>query len=136
MKTYSELILLPTLQERFEYLAQGAKPTDITFGSERYVNQQFYRSQEWRHAKREAIIRDIGCELAHEDYPIQGRIYVHHIEPIILEDIHKSSSKLFDLENLICCSFNMHQAVHYGDKTFLDKYEFAERKPNDTAPWR
>lgn len=136
MKTYSQLILCTSLKDRFEYLSQGAKPTDPTFGSERYLNQQFYRSAEWRQAKRHAIIRDNGCELAHPDYPIQGRIYVHHIEPITLEDILNSSSKLFDLENLVCCSFPMHQALHYGERSFVDKYEYSERAEHDTAPWR
>lgn len=135
MKTYSELILLPTLEERFKYLAQGAKPTEETFGSNRYVNQQFYRSQEWAYAKRHAIIRDNGCELGLEEYPITGRIYVHHIDPITIDDIENASRKLFDLENLICVSFKMHQAIHYGDESFLEIYEWKERTPNDTIPW-
>lgn len=136
MKTYSELILFPTLEERFEYLARGSKPAEETFGSERYINQQFYRSYEWQHVKREVHIRDLGGELGLEEYPIHGRIYVHHIEPITIEDIVKRSSKLFDLENLICCSFKMHQAIHYGDLAFLEVYHYKDREPNDTAPWR
>lgn len=135
MKTYSELILLPTLEERFKYLAKGAKPTDETFGSDRYANQQFYRSIEWTQAKRRAHIRDNGCELGLEDYPISGRIYVHHIEPITIYDILNASDKLFDLENLICVSFKMHQAIHYGDESFLEIYKWKERTPNDTVPW-
>lgn len=135
MKTYSELILLPTLEERFDYLAQGSKPTEETFGSDRYINQQFYRSQEWSHTKRHAIIRDEGCELGLKEYPITGRIYVHHIDPITIDDIQNASQKLFDLENLICVSFKMHQAIHYGDKSFLEIYEWKERTPNDTIPW-
>lgn len=135
MRTYSELILLPTLEERFKYLAKGAKPTDETFGSDRYANQQFYKSIEWTQAKRRAHIRDNGCELGLEDYPISGRIYVHHIEPITIDDILNASDKLFDLENLICSSFKMHQAIHYGDESFLEIYKWKERTPNDTVPW-
>ena len=135
MRTYSELILLPTLEERFEYLSQGVTPTNETFGGERYMNQRFYKSVEWTHAKRHAHIRDNGCELGLEEYPISGRIYVHHIEPITIDDIDRSSNKLFDLENLICMSFKMHQAIHYGDKSFLKIYEWKERQPNDTVPW-
>lgn len=135
MKTYSELILLPTLEERFRYLAQNARPTDETFGSNRYFNQQFYRSLEWQRAKRLAHIRDNGCELGLEDYPITGRVYVHHIEPITIDDIEYASDKLFDLENLICMSFKMHQAIHYGDEQFLEIYKWKERLPNDTSPW-
>lgn len=135
MKTYSELILLPTLEERFEYLARGSKPTEETFGSHRYSNQKFYRSIEWSYAKRKAIIRDNGCEFGLENYPISGRIYVHHIEPITIDDIENALDKLFDLENLICMSFKMHQAIHYGDVSFLEIYKWKERTPNDTVPW-
>lgn len=135
MKTYSELILLPTLKERFNYLAQNAKPTDETFGSSRYTNQQFYRSVEWSQAKRKVHIRDNGCELGLSDYPISGCIYVHHINPITIDDIENASNKLFDLENLICVSFKMHQAIHYGDESFLEIYNWKERSPNDTVPW-
>lgn len=135
MKTYTELISLKTLDERFQYLSKGVKPTQETFGNERYLNQQFYRSLEWSKIKREAHIRDNGCELGLEDYPISGRIYVHHINPITIEDITHSSNSLFDLENLICCSFKMHQAIHYGDKSFLEIYKWKERTENDTIPW-
>ena len=135
MRTYSELITLPTLEERFKYLLEGKKPTDETFGSLRYANQMFYRSVEWSQIKRQVHVRDNGCELAHEDYPISGRIYVHHIEPITIDDIEHSSDKLFDLDNLVCTSFKMHQAIHFGDVKFLEIYQWKERSENDTSPW-
>ena len=135
MKTYSELILLPTIEERFKYLSRDSKPTEETFGSDRYINQRFYRSIDWQHTKRHAIVRDNGCELGLDEYPISGRIYVHHIEPITIDDIEHASDRLFDLENLICVSFKMHQAIHYGDESFLEIYKWKERAKNDTSPW-
>lgn len=134
MKTYSELITLPTFEERFQYLKQGSRVGDATFGSERYLNQSFYRSIEWKKARDMAIIRDGGLDLACEGREIFGRIIVHHINPITLEHIHSADSMLLDPENLICTSELTHKALHYSDENLLPK-GFVERKPFDTCPW-
>lgn len=136
MKTYSECILLPSFEERFEYLKLSGQVADPTFGGNRYLNQDFYRSQEWKLTRRDVIARDLGCDLAHPDRPIRTKIYVHHIEPITVEDVIRRSKKLFDLDNLICVSFNTHNAITYGDINLLTPSMPFERKPNDQAPWR
>lgn len=135
-KCYSDLIKLPAFEERFEYLKLDGVVGGFTFGGNRYMNQMFYNTPEWRKAKREAIIRDNGCDLAIPDRPISSRIYVHHINPITYDDIITRSSVLFDLENLICVSFNTHQAVHFSDAGLLIPTKPNERTPNDQAPWR
>lgn len=134
-RTYSELIKLKTFKERFEYLCIHSKIGEQTFGSHRYLNQQFYRSSEWRKARREVIKRDKGLDLGCEDHPIVGRVYVHHIDPITIEDLQQHSKKLFDLDNLISTSFDTSQAIHYGDFSLLEFKNFEERKPGDTKLW-
>lgn len=136
MKTYSECIKLPTFEERFGYLKIPGIVSEMTFGGNRYLNQQFYASPEWKTARRDAIARDLGCDLADPDRPIRTKIYIHHIEPITIEDVVKRRSNVFDLENLICVSFNTHNAIHYGNKDLLTPSKPIERKPNDQAPWR
>lgn len=136
MKTYSELILLPTIKERFNYLKCKGKVGDATFGGSRWLNQIFYNSDEWRMFRDEIIIRDGACDLAVEGYELKGKIYIHHIIPITKEDILKRNiSKLLNPENCICCSFNTHQAIHYGDENLLPQ-EPIIRRPNDQCPWR
>ena len=135
IRTYSELITLPTFMERFEYLKLGGAVGEETFGFERYLNQSFYRSSEWKSVRREVIIRDLGNDLALEDYTIRSRIYIHHMNPITSEDIIKHSDMIFDIESLVCCSFNTHQAIHYGCIDMLPQ-DPIERKPFDTCPWR
>ena len=136
MKTYSELILLPTFEERFEYLKLSGGVGMETFGANRYLNQIFYGTPEWKRARRDVIARDEGCDLAHSDRPIGTKIYVHHINPITVEDILNRRECLFDPENLISISFNTHNAVHYGDVSLLVPTSPIERKPFDQAPWR
>lgn len=136
MKTYSELILLPTFEERFEYLKLDSVVGWETFGAERYLNQTLYSSPEWKRARRDVIARDEGCDLAHPDRPIRTKIYIHHIEPITREDVLNRSPKLFDLDNLVCVSFNTHNAIHYGTANLLIPTKPVERKPNDQCPWR
>lgn len=136
MKTYSELILLPTFEERFEYLKLSGGVGMETFGANRYLNQIFYGTPEWKRARRDIIARDEGCDLAHSDRPIGTKIYVHHINPITVEDILNRRECLFDPENLISISFNTHNAVHYGDASLLIPSSPIERKPFDQAPWR
>lgn len=135
MRTYSELILLPTFNERYEYLKLNGAVAQETFGDRRWMNQIFYQTPEWREARRRAVVRDNGNDLGVEGWPIRGKIYVHHMEPITVEDILSRAPKLFDPENLICCSDMTHNAITYGDWNLLPK-EFTERKPGDTCPWK
>ena len=133
-RSYSELIRLPTFEERFDYLKFSAKIGEATFGFERYLNQIFYTSKEWRKFRRDIIIRDNGCDMAMEDYDIYGRIEVHHINPITVKMIENNDPLLMDPENVVCVSPNTHKAIHYGDKDLLPKGPI-ERKPNDMCPW-
>ena len=132
---YSELITLPTFLERYRYLRTSGKVGKETFGSHRYLNQALYTSDEWKQIRNHVIIRDNGCDLGAEGFEIHGAIYIHHINPITEEDILKRSPLLFDLENLICVSFNTHQAIHYGDESMLPITYFNERRPGDTKLW-
>lgn len=135
IKTYSELIKLPTFIERYRYLRLGGKIGEETFGFERYLNQLFYRDPHWRSIRDLVIIRDNGCDLACEGYDIVGNILVHHINPITAEDILHRDPKVFDPENLITTVLNTHNAIHYGDESLLIT-EPIERMPNDTCPWK
>ena len=135
MKSYSELIRIPSFEERFQYLRINGIVGEETFGCDRYLNQIFYKSEEWKRIRRRVIIRDNGCDLAWEEYEIKGIIIIHHINPITKEDILDRSSKLFDLENLICTSVNTHKAIHYGNEEMLPK-KIVERTMNATCPWK
>ena len=135
IKTYSELILLPTFEERFEYLKLKGSVGKDTFGHDRYLNQVFYTSQEWRRLRDEIIIRDNGCDLGIEDREIGGKIYIHHLNPLGVNDILAHSEYLTNPEYLICTSFETHNAIHYGDINLLPRNPI-ERKRNDTCPWR
>lgn len=135
VKSYSEVILLPTLEERFEYLKLSGKVGAETFGYDRYLNQILYHDPEWKRIRNDVIIRDNGCDLGVEDHEIKGRILVHHINPITIEDVKLRRYCVFDLNNLICTSHDTHNAIHYGDVNLLPKNPI-ERKPNDTCPWR
>lgn len=134
-KTYSELITISSFEERFEYLSLSGIVGDITFGGHRYLNQKLYQSPEWKCIKSKVILRDNGCDLAHEDYPIEGHIYIHHINPISIEDILERRSCVFDLENLISTSSITHNAIHYGSEELLPRGPIVRTK-NDTCPWR
>ena len=136
IRTYSELIELPTFEERFEYLRLSAIVGDPTFGYERFLNQVFYRSPEWKRIRNEVIRRDNGCDLAIEDRSIIDRIEIHHITPITSDDIESNGELLYDLNNLICTSPNTHKAIHYGDMSLITRSEPVVRRPNDTCPWR
>ena len=135
IKTYSELIKIPTFKDRFEYLRLDGKVGEETFGFDRYLNQIFYKSQEWKAARDFVIIRDQGCDLAMEGHEIFGRILVHHMNPIRIEDIVNRSKYLLYPEYLICTIKNTHDAIHYGDGSLLIT-EPIERTKNDTCPWR
>lgn len=133
--TYSKLIELPTFTERFDYLSLKGVVGESTFGGSRYLNQLFYNSKEWKEVRDIVIMRDEGCDLGCLDRPITGTIYIHHMNPIRKEDILTRSWKVLDPENLICVSFNTHQAIHYGDRSILIP-DLVERYPNDTCPWK
>ena len=136
IKTYSELITLPTFRERFCYLKIGGRVGEETFGWDRKINQYFYqRSDEWKSIRNYVIVRDNGCDLGIEGYDIYSHIIVHHINPITVEDIRMSSDYLLDPEFLICTSLNTHNAIHYGDESLLYT-SLIERTKNDTCPWR
>lgn len=134
-RCYSELRQLPTFQERYDYLKLAGEVGNPTFGYNRYFNQRFYHSSEWRNVRNEVILRDNGCDLGVNDYEIHGRIYIHHINPITLQDIETLSDNLLDPDNLICVTFDTHNAIHYGDERTLPKVPL-ERTPGDTCPWR
>lgn len=135
IRTYSELILLPTFQERYEYLRLNGIVGEDTFGWERYINQEFYHSQEWRRIRDYVIIRDNGCDLAIDGYFIRSRIYIHHMNPITSQDIVRHSGIVVDPEFLVCVSMDTHNAIHYGDASKL-RQEPVIRRPNDTCPWK
>ena len=135
MRTYSELIKLPSFEERYRYLKLGGKVGEDTFGHSRYLNQMFYQSYEWKNFRREIIIRDNGCDLAMDGWVIHDKIYIHHINPMTLEDIKNRNPMLLDPENAVVVSFGTHQAIHYGDESLL-ALDVPERTPNDTIPWR
>lgn len=135
IKTYSELITLPTFEERFEYLQLKGTVGQETFGFDRYLNQILYNSKEWKHLRNKIIVRDNGCDLALEGFDIHGRILIHHINPITIEDAIKRRETIFDPENLVCVTHNTHNAIHYGDKSLLIT-EPIERRANDTCPWK
>ena len=136
IKSYSELITIPTFEDRFEYLKLDGIVGEETFGFDRYLNQQFYRSYEYRKFRREIIVRDLGCDLGIEDRPINGLVILHHINPIDPKDILDRNIRiLLDPDNSICVSLRTHNAIHYGDSSLLITNPI-ERKPNDTCPWR
>ena len=135
-KCYSELIKFKTFEERFDYLYIGKRVGEPTFAAERYLNQAFYNSWEWKHIIRPRIItRDIGRDMALLGHEIHGLVILHHIDPITMQDIEEMTSKVTDPENLICVSADTHRAIHFSTKdAFMGC--FVERKPNDTCPWR
>ena len=135
IKTYSELITLPTFEERFAYLQLNGVVGRDTFGFDRYLNQNFYRSKRWRSIRDQIIIRDNGCDLGVEGYDIYGKILIHHINPITLDDIERESEFLLNPEYLITTTHNTHNAIHYGDESLLSTMPM-ERVKNDTCPWR
>lgn len=135
VKSYSEMIALPTFIERYRYLRLGGRVGEETFGFDRWLNQKFYKDIEWMRARDKVIIRDNGCDLGMEGHEIRGRIYVHHINPITKEDILRRDPCLFDPENLICTIKNTHDAIHYGDESLLIVAPTI-RSPNDTCPWK
>lgn len=135
IRTYSELIKIPTYLERYHYLRLDGKVGKETFGYDRYLNQILYRSQEWKRFRRDIILRDNGCDLACEGYDIHEYALVHHINPITVEDVIKRNPKVFDPENVITTILQTHNAIHYGDATLLVVGPI-KRTANDTCPWK
>ena len=135
IRTYSELIQLLTFEERFDYLRLDGVVGKDTFGFDRYLNQQFYRSSEWKRIRNQVIVRDNGCDLGIDEHEIHGRILIHHMNPISIEDLQYMSDLLMNPEYLICVSHRTHNAIHYGDESLIVTAPI-ERSQNDTCPWR
>lgn len=136
IRTYSELIKLPTFMERFDYLSLKEYIGEETFGFDRYLNQKFYQSREWRQLRNKIIVRDNGCDLGVIGYEIFEKIIIHHMNPLRPNDIVNATDFLMNPEYLISVRPITHNAIHYGDKSLLMVNEIVERKPNDTCPWR
>jgi hypothetical protein len=134
IRTYSELVQLSTFEQRFKYLALRGIVGDATFGYDRYVNQQFYRSREWRQMRHQIIARDLGCDLGIEGYEIHDVIYIHHVNPMNVENIARGDSSILDPEFLISTTHRTHNAIHYGDERLLAK-PLVDRRPGDTKLW-
>lgn len=135
IRTYSEVIALPTFEERFRYLKLDGKVGEATFGFQRWLNQELYHSGKWRRFRDKIIMRDNGCDLATDGFIIYGSILIHHINPITYEDIINNHPCVFDMDNVIVTDSSTHKAIHYGDENLLIKAP-VERTKNDTCPWR
>lgn len=135
IRTYTELSKLKTFKERYEYLKIGGKVGEDTFGFDRYLNQVFYKTPEWRSARDAVIVRDCGCDLGVEGHDIYGKIIVHHMNPITMEDIVKRSDFLINPEYLITTVHSTHNAIHYGDESLLPIVP-VERTKGDICPWK
>lgn len=136
IRTYTELSQLQSFSERFRYLSLGGIVGRETFGLDRYLNQMFYNSYEWKHIRQQVIIRDNGCDLGILDVPIFGRILIHHMNPVAIDDILDRTDYLLNPEYLISVSHDTHNAIHYGDINLIKNMVPVERKPNDQCPWR
>lgn len=135
IKTYSELLTIRSFEDRFRYVKLNGSVGIETFGFNRFLNQHLYRSDEWRRFRRDIILRDSGCDLAHDDFEIFGKIIIHHINPITVDDVLQRNPMIFDPENVVCVSMNTHNAIHYSDESVLPLL-FPERTKNDTCPWK
>ena len=135
LRTYTELSTMPTFNERFAYLKLTGTVGKDTFGWDRYLNQNFYRSAQWKHIRDIVIVRDNGCDLGMEDRVIYGKILIHHMNPITVDDIRYMTDILLNPEYLICVTHNTHNAIHYGDENLIVKAPIV-RTPYDTCPWK
>lgn len=134
IRTYSELQSIETFAERYRYLRLRGAVGEPTFGFERYLNQQFYRSKEWADIRREVIVRDLGCDLGIPGFEIHKGIIVHHMNPMTPKDIYHGIEQNTDPELLICTTHMTHNAIHYGDESLLAQ-PLVERRPGDTRLW-
>lgn len=135
IKTYSELIKIPTFEERYQYLKIYGKVAEETFGFRRWINQEFYHSDEWMKFRNKIIIRDNGCDLALDGFEIFDSIIIHHLNPITHEDILNRNPCVLDPDNVVSTKLSTHNAIHYGDETLISNIP-VERTKNDTCPWR
>lgn len=136
IRRYSELRHISDFYERFDYLSLRGVVGEATFGSERYLNQRFYRSPEWRKARRDTIARDMGCDLGISGFEIFSDIYVHHMNPIVIDDLDDTfNPDIINPEFLITVTHKTHNAIHYGDASQLPQL-IVERRPGDTTLWR
>lgn len=135
IRTYSELSRHSSFLDRYRYLALRGHVGEPTFGFERYLNQTFYRSRQWRQMRDDIIVRDNGCDMGYSDRPIRGYIIVHHMNPMTVDDVVDGNDSILNPEYLVCVSHHTHNAIHYGDESLLPT-NFVERKPGDTIPWR
>lgn len=133
-RTYSELRRLATFDERYDYLMLKGEVGKSTFGFDRWINQHFYRSREWRDARDHVVFRDNGCDLGISDRPIHARLMVHHMNPMTPDDLEQGAAWVLDPEFLICVTHRTHNAIHYGDRSLLPK-TVVERRPGDTTLW-
>lgn len=136
IRTYSELKRLETFEERFEYLRLAGLVGESTFGFDRYLNQALYRSKAWKKIRNQVILRDEGCDLGIPDRVITGRVIVHHMNPLVVDEVDERDEDIFNPEFLICVSHETHNAIHYGDEALLMKSTPVIRSPNDTSPWK
>ena len=134
IRRYSQMAQMETFEERFEYLKLGGVVGEATFGFDRHINQKFYRSTEWKTARRDVIVRDGGCDLGIPGREINGELLVHHINPLSLDDIVHAEEWILDPEFLVCTTKDTHNAIHYGDASLLPR-EFVPRAPGDTKLW-
>lgn len=134
IRRYSELRRLETLRERFKYLALYGAVGATTFGFDRYMNQRFYTSSEWRRVRNEIIVRDLGCDLGVPGHEVHSRLYIHHMNPMTVDDIKHGNADIIDPEFLVATTHLTHNAIHYGDERLLPK-PFVERRRGDTKLW-
>jgi len=136
IKRYSDLVKLNTFEDRYNYLRLDGIVGKDTFGFDRYLNQKLYQSGEWKRVRDQVIVRDNACDLGVSNHDLYGRVYVHHMNPINVSDIEKSSDYLLNPEYLICVSMDTHNAIHYGNEGLLNKNKIVTRESNDTCPWK
>ena len=135
LRTYEGLINIPRYKDRYEYLRLTGSVGLDTFGADRLLNQILYHSSEWQRFRHHVIVRDNGCDLAHPDFQINGRIIIHHLNPLTVEQVKNRDPLIFDLNNVVCVSHQTHNAIHYGDETQIREEQIIERKPGDTKLW-
>ena len=135
IRTYSEWLKIESFEDRFKYLALYGSTADLTFGNDRYLNQRFYKSKEWKRIRDLVIVRDLGLDLAVPGHEIHGPIYIHHMNPVSINDLNDNSQLVFDPEYLITVSLQTHNAIHYGDTLYFTA-TVTDRQHGDTCPWR
>lgn len=135
IRTYTELSKFNTFEDRYSYLKLNGQVGSDTFGFDRYLNQALYNSAEWQRVRKQVILRDNGCDLGIDGYDINGKIIIHHMNPINVKDIEERNSEIFNPEYLICVTHKTHNAIHYGDNN-LQTFKHVDRTPGDTCLWR